>query len=301
MMQWMWGFHGDRIMVNGKADNLFSVKSAPYRLRIANVSNARIYKLYLNDESKITLIGTDGGLLEKPIHKDYLILSPGERAEVILDFSDRQATDRIELRSAPVSGIRGGMMGHGGGMMGHGRMGRGMMMSPAGIFDEDLLIATFEVTVKVNVPFELPQRLSKPEFPKLEDAVNRDDPRRFYFEMRMMQLTINGRSFEMNEVASDEIVTLGTTEVWEIVNVGPMPHPVHIHGLQFKIVAREGTRPEYVAGYTDEGWKDTFLLMPGERAYVLIRFEDFTGTYLYHCHNLKHSDLGMMRNYKIVE
>lgn len=75
-----------------------------------------------------------------------------------------------------------------------------------------------------------------------------------------------------------------------------MPHPMHIHGLQFQVLERENVAHN---GYVNEGWKDTVLLMPGERVKLLIKYEDFTGLYLCHCHNLEHEDMGMMRNYLI--
>ncbi|MBU2602539.1 MAG: multicopper oxidase domain-containing protein [Actinobacteria bacterium] len=85
-----------------------------------------------------------------------------------------------------------------------------------------------------------------------------------------------------------------------------MAHPMHVHGLQFQVLERQ-VRPEMAAnwetvsaGYVDEGWKDTVLVMPGERVRLLLKFEDFTGLYLYHCHNLEHEDLGMMRNYRVT-
>lgn len=298
MMETMWGFLGDVILVNGKPDYTVHVKTAKYRLRLANVSNARIYKLYLSDGSRFTVIGTDGGLLEAPIEKDYVVFSPGERVEVIVDFARHDIGDNVELRSIPCGNDPMRMMRR---MMGRGMMGRGMM-GPPGIpgRDEEFKIADFKIIEKVKDHKKIPRRLSDIKGPDFADAINKDDPRRFYFEMRMMRLTINGRTFEMNNVAPYEVVKLNTTEVWEIINVGPMPHPVHIHGLQFRIIAREGSWADCEEGYIDSGWKDTFLLMPGERAYVLLRFEDFTGMYLYHCHNLEHSDMGMMRNFMVV-
>jgi FtsP/CotA-like multicopper oxidase with cupredoxin domain len=110
------------------------------------------------------------------------------------------------------------------------------------------------------------------------------------------------------------VVRLNTTEVWEIVNkTNPgemthpmgMGHPLHIHGAQFQVLERH-VLPELIAGwetvrqgYVDEGWRDTVLLMPGERAKLLVRFGPYAGTYVYHCHNLEHEDMGMMRNYVI--
>jgi FtsP/CotA-like multicopper oxidase with cupredoxin domain len=75
-----------------------------------------------------------------------------------------------------------------------------------------------------------------------------------------------------------------------------MPHPMHLHGMQFQVLQRSGVRHH---GYVDDGWKDTVLLMPGERIRLLVRFSDYTGLFLYHCHNLEHEDMGMMRNYLV--
>jgi FtsP/CotA-like multicopper oxidase with cupredoxin domain len=113
-----------------------------------------------------------------------------------------------------------------------------------------------------------------------------------------MQWTINGRIFQMEEVADDEIVQLGSKEIWEFNNTGGgmmnMPHPIHLHGKQFRVIERSGVMHD---GYVDEGWKDTVLLMPGERIKILVDFDDYPGLFLYHCHNLEHEDMGMMRNY----
>jgi len=84
-----------------------------------------------------------------------------------------------------------------------------------------------------------------------------------------------------------------------------MHHPVHIHGLQFQIINRDisGVDPaswhSVKDGFLDKGWQDTFLLLPGMKAQVIMRFKDFTGKYIYHCHNLEHEDMGMMRNFEI--
>jgi FtsP/CotA-like multicopper oxidase with cupredoxin domain len=165
-----------------------------------------------------------------------------------------------------------------------------------------LKVAEFKVVSSIRDSNRLPEKLAVIERPNVNDAVNTANPRRFHFQMQMMQMMINGRTFEMDAVASDEIVTLNTTEVWEVMNAGPMPmpHPVHIHGLQFRVLDRSGSPADLKDGYVDSGWKDTVLLMPGERARLLLRFEDFSGLYLYHCHNLEHEDLGMMRNYRVV-
>jgi len=123
-----------------------------------------------------------------------------------------------------------------------------------------------------------------------------------------MQWFLNGRTFEMEQVARDEVVQLGDLEVWEFVNQQPhmnMIHPMHVHNVQFQVLERQvlprfkKTWQTVSAGYVDGGWKDTVLVMPGERVKILLRFEDYEGLYLYHCHNLEHEDQGLMRNYRV--
>ena len=116
----------------------------------------------------------------------------------------------------------------------------------------------------------------------------------------------------MNTVSHDEMVRFNTTEMWDLKNMSSgmmgmmqMPHPVHIHGIHFQIVDRDverGYRDQWETskdGWVDDGLKDTLLLMPGMQVKLLMRFEDFPGMFLYHCHNLEHEDAGMMRNYLI--
>ena len=85
-----------------------------------------------------------------------------------------------------------------------------------------------------------------------------------------------------------------------------MPHSMHVHGLQFQVVSRSVSRRhagDYATvkdGLVDEGWQDTVLVMPGESVRILLRFEDYTGLFLYHCHMLEHEDTGLMRNYRVV-
>ena len=152
-------------------------------------------------------------------------------------------------------------------------------------------VAAFPV-LKVRVDragggsFTPPEGLSSFERYRVEEAVNANTPRSFRLSMRRMIWTINGRIFEMEGVAEDEIVRLNTLEVWEFVNQDDfmnMIHPMHIHNVQFQVIERE-VLPELSdewetvrGGYLDEGWKDTILLMPGERVKLLVKFEDYTG------------------------
>ena len=219
------------------------------------------------------------------------MLGPGERLELWADFSRYPVGSELALVSLPFDA----------GAMGGGMMGSGAVLPNGAGFS----IFKVKVNRQEKETRKLPQKLSTIIRYRHADAVNREYPRRFHLVMQHMAWTINGRTFRMQEVANDEKVRLNTLEVWEFVNEGGgmgmmgamnMPHPMHLHGMQFQVLERRGVRHE---GYVDDGWKDTVLLMPGERIRLLVRFGDYPGLFLYHCHNLEHEDMGMMRNYLI--
>ena len=294
------GFFGDQVLVNGQAQHTWKVQARPYRLRLLNGSNGRIYKLAWDDATPFTVIATDGGLLAKPVQRRYITLAPGERVELWADFSTYQPGQEVLLKSLPFS-VSTGMMG---GMMGSSGLPNGAALD----------VLKIQVEPAAGGPFPgLPERLSAPGFYAEQDAVNRRNPRQVTLAMQMVG-TLNGRTFVMDEVASDEKVRLGDLEIWEFYNSegggmgmmgGGHPHPMHIHNVQFQVLERQidrQNRQEYEdisAGFVDDGWKDTVLVWPGERVRVLVRFENYAGLYLYHCHNLEHEDGGMMRNYRV--
>ena len=306
MMTRMMGFLGDRILVNGRPDATLSVATRPYRLRLLNASNARIFKLAWDDGSPLTVIGTDGGLLATPVQRSYVTLAPGERLELWADFSRHAVGTELTMRSLAFAGD----MAMGGSMMGGGMMG--MMMGNQELPNGAAFpVFTVRVARSEKAPATLPKRLSTIVRYRPEDAVNYRRPRVFNITMGMMEWGINGHSFEMEGVAEDEIVRLNTSEIWEFTNdasmgmMGMMAHPIHIHGLQFQILERSVSpslaeaRNSVSAGYVDEGWKDEVFLMPGERAKVLVAFKDYPGLFPYHCHMLEHGDTGLMRNYLV--
>ncbi|GIV01344.1 MAG: bilirubin oxidase [Fimbriimonadales bacterium] len=289
----MRGTLGSEILVNGQPNYTMNVKTRAYRLRILNGSNARIYKLAWGDGSPMTVIGTDGGLVEYPLEKPYVVLSPGERVEIWADFRNRTIGEQIVLKSLSMSGLMFGV-------------GQGNDPLPNGApFD----VMRFQVTQSEKEYRDLPKRLSTIQWHREEDAVNRKDPR--YLTARWdsnMGWVLNDEMYDMHGTKPNERVRANTLEVWEIENLGgniTMAHPIHLHGQQFMVLSRE-IHPMYQLGwetvrygYTDEGWKDTVLLMPGEKIRFLVRFGQYTGLFLYHCHNLEHEDMGMMRNYLV--
>ncbi len=302
----MLGFLGDTVLVNGSTEDGFKLKSTAYRLRVLNGSNSRIYKLAWADGSPLTAIGSDAGLLAAPETRPYLVIAPGERIDLWLDLSGRAVGDVVSLLTLPVPGVLPGMMGGPRGMGGGHGMG-GMMADP--LADQQTLLARFTVAEKVGDSTDLPKQLVN--IPRL--SATDSQPIDLTLAMRPMAPSINGSSFAMDEVAPDERVALGSCRRIRLINsgrgMGParmmaMAHPMHFHGQQFQVVKRDAqavmqTYPELKHGFLDSGWKDTVLVMPGEIVEIIKPFDDFRGRFLYHCHNLEHEDLGMMRQFEV--
>jgi FtsP/CotA-like multicopper oxidase with cupredoxin domain len=304
MMESVMGFLGQRILVNGAPDFTLPVAARAYRMRLLNGSNSRIFKLAWSDSKPMTVIGTDGGLLESPVERAFVMLAPGERIELFADFSDYNAGDTFTLNSLPFEGAEG---------VGQQGMDMGIDAPPLGA---PMTLMKVRIERVGSTSPKLPATLVKLNSYRIDDAVNAKSPRLIRLQQRNMRWLLNGRSFEMDAVADDEVVKLNTTEVWELVNetnpgemMDPlgMAHPMHIHGVRFLVIERIApTVPELLpgwesvrAGYVNDGWKDTVLVMPGERVKVLTRFTDYTGKFVFHCHNLEHEDMGMMRNYEV--
>ncbi|NJD07445.1 MAG: multicopper oxidase family protein [Methylococcaceae bacterium] len=473
----MIGFHGDRILVNGKPDFSVDVASRAYRLRILNGSNARIYKLGWDDGTPITVLGVDGGLLEAPLHKPYVMLGPGERIDVWADFTGHSVGSQLVMRSRPFTGalpkmaaamMRGEMGGMGGmmggmkhgeegkpqqggqdmggmGMMGgmqHGQeeagkgKGGGMegmhrmmgMMANKLPLGSDYPLFTVRVTRAAEQSPSLPTHLSRITRYEIEQTANPDRPIPLGISEAPMAMLLNGRPYAYNDVQPGERVAFDTVQLMEIFHAhggggghagtaapaehgatakpeaqqggmghgmmgggmgmmggmkqggegkpgesggmqhggdgkagegGPsmgggmgmmggmkhgaeakpagagggmqhegdgksqggghsmgggmggmgmmmtMAHPIHIHEQPFQIVSRTVGAEEaedYATvrdGFIDSGWKDTVLVMPGERVRIIKPFKDYKGLFMVHCHNLEHEDMGMMRELKV--
>ena len=295
MMAGMMGMLGDKVLVNGKPDANFDVERRAYRLRLLNASNLRTYKLAWSDRSPLTVIGNDGGLLAAPVKRAYVMVAPAERIDLWVDFGRWEASTQLEPQSLSFES----------------GMGMGSMMQRSALPDGARFpVLRLRVGAGVRRAATLPERLSDIPPLQLRAAVNVGQPKVFDLSMGMMRWGINGNSFEMLDATPLETVKLGTHEIWEFRNDGSggmmvMPHSMHVHGLQFRVIERSVARSFADAyesvrdGIVDEGWKDTVLVMPGERVQILMRFTDYPGLFLYHCHMLEHEDSGLMRNYRV--
>jgi FtsP/CotA-like multicopper oxidase with cupredoxin domain len=269
MMDRMIGYLGDTILVNGTPDAWHAVDQGLYRFRLLNGSNARIYNLAFNDNRKFLLIGNDGGLLPAPVEVDNAVLAPGQRLEILIDFSNIPLGESLTLRSLGVARDAG---------------------PPWSSQSTTFNIITFYIESPGNsagIAENWPQIEAPPTLENLPK-------RQFILSSSMMSHFINGRRFELDRV--DYEAKQGEWEVWEFINQGPVYHPMHVHAAHFSVMERQGNLmpPE------DSGWRDTVLVAPGETVRVLIRFDAYPGMFLAHCHNLEHEDAGMMLNFKVI-
>lgn len=274
----MTGYLGEQILVNGQHAPFLNVASGWYRLRILNGSTARVYNLGLTGGKQLNIIGSDGGLLSKPEAVANILLGPGERIDVLVDFSGLAIGKEIYLVSNKFSEFN--------------VQGR-----------QEFSLMKFKVDRTASSNFTLPSTLSnisaistglsvKTRVIDIAQMIGGEGG-----HGGMGRHSINGKIFEIDRV--DETVSVGTTEIWEFDNAdGDEIHPMHIHGVQFQVLERTGGRNKVIA--SEKGWKDTILLMPGEKVKVIMTFPNYTGVFVFHCHNLEHEDDGMMLNYQII-
>lgn len=262
--EFMRGVLGDVVLVNGAPWPVHEVAGVRHRLRLLNASNARRYRLELDpgpaSGPSFVQVGSDAGLLGRPIGHDAIEIAPAERFDVVVDFSAYRPGTRVAL----VNRFDGGSAGR---------------------------VMRFDVARTARDDSAVPARLAEIEAPRRSAAAV---TRTFHFH----QLddghawVINGEPFDPARVSARP--RLGATEVWRLQT--DLHHPVHLHLAHFQVLGRSGRG----AGPYDAGWKDTIDLHPGEEAEILARFTGYRGRYVFHCHNLEHEDMAMMANFHVV-
>jgi FtsP/CotA-like multicopper oxidase with cupredoxin domain len=264
------GVLGDEILVNGTYDPHVEVVTERVRLRVLNASNSRFYDIGFVDDRPFQLIGTDGGLLPAPATTTRVPLSPGERAEIVVDFDPGE---EVVLRSfAP-------------------DLGAGFWNERFNGGDDTFDLVEFQAADELAPSPLVPDELVPLESPDVSD-VEMTRP------MRLSSRRINGEQMDMDRI--DEVVVAGSTEVWEVENDAGIPHNFHVHDVQFVVLDVDGEPPPVEMS----GWKDTVAMRPGSTARLLIRFGSYTDPdfpYMFHCHLLTHEDAGMMGQFVVVE
>jgi spore coat protein A len=312
---WMQEFFGENICVNGVATPFLEVEPRKYRFRMVNGSNSRFYHLTLvpaDSEGKrngrpvdappFRQIGTDGGLLPAPLTLHYLIISPGERFDIVIDFSEHKGLNLALINDAPAPYARGGE-----------------------IVPSDVML------------FKVTKPLAEKDTSSLPDTLgpwSPMDPSQAVRE-RTLALTEMDRQPDgytmiglLGQKHWDDPITedpkAGTTEIWSFANATGDVHPMHIHLVQFQVLNRQ---PFDAQTYATTGklnltgipmppesnerpaWKDTIKTYAHYITRVIAKFDLPPGTvvkpgdefrYVWHCHVLEHEDNEMMRPYKIV-
>lgn len=274
------GFLGDVIMANLTINPYLDVSTRIYRFRLLNGSNSRIYRLALvksknSEKIPYSIIGTDGGLLDRPYPVTEVFLSPGERVDILVDLTKSEVGEVISLKSLPFDpmenegGMMGGMtssntqgtatsatgadMSNMGNMpgMNHGSAtpaasNTGSLQTPTNKLanGQEFHILKLVVKSKANYTKVIPTTLSSITPLNLAGANIR--PLTLSQVMSMsgsnmqMQWLINGKAFKMDEYPVT--VKKDSLEVWEFRNeTQSMPHPMHLHGFQFQVVERTGS------------------------------------------------------------
>lgn len=265
MMDVMHGVIGNIMLVNGAEAPVLKVPAGLVRLRILNGSNSSIYRIQLPETTTMVMIATDGGFLERPVAMGELLLSPGERAEVLVDFGNHIPGDRVRL-------LVDLQMRH------------------------RIEAMEFHVGRPPQQRISIPEKLAEIDWIDEKEAVR---TRKFIMQTfsKGGRLTINNKHMDMARI--DETVKLGTAEIWEISNISEhmmqMIHSMHLHDVQFQILDRNGVVPKP----HEKGRKDTVMIWPNETVRIIARFENYRGIYMYHCHLLEHEDAGMMGQFEV--
>jgi len=255
------GWFADNFLVNGVIDSVLNVEAKQVRFRLLNGSNSRVYNFAFASGKAFKQIATDNSFLEAPVTLTELRLSPAERAEIVVDFSNDIGAQEI-LKDLS-SGI-------------------------------DLF--TVNINRISNVYTTLPNQLVTLDKFDPMDAVN---IRSFTLSGGMGVMRINGVTMDPDVI--NETVPINAIEIWEVTNVMNMVHNFHIHATHFLILERNGSAlnvAENEKAYKDTvylGPNESVKFIV-----KMVDYADDTNTYMYHCHILEHEDIGMMGQFVVV-
>lgn len=271
------GILGNKFCVNGKIQPYFKVERRKYRFRILDGGPSRMYELCLTNKGgtnqPFTYIANDGNLLPAPLTMTSIRLGVAERADLVIDFSKYPVGTQLFL----VNRLE----------MTNGRGPTGKLLTPP-----DQLLR-FEVDREPDQPdpSQVPAKLRDLPSIDLKEVVQN---RSWNFDRSNGAWTVNGKLFDVLKPAASP--KLGTAEIWTLKNTGNWTHPIHIHFEEGRILSRNGAPPPA----HEVGRKDVYVINPNEEIKVFLRFRDFTGKFMMHCHNLVHEDHAMMVRWDIV-
>jgi spore coat protein A len=276
---WVPEAFGELHLVNGKIFPFLEVEARKYRFRILNAANGRFYRLSVSEGAEIQQIGSDQGLLSAPLTVGDVQLAPGERADIVIDFS-RHRGARLLLRSDSFELMQF-------------RVGAAVVEDSSALPCELRAVPRIAESSAVRT-----RRLT------LDERLN--------LVAESQGMLLNNTPWHMPITEKPE---LGTTEIWEIVNLTDDVHPIHLHMVRFQILDRRKFDSfQYMTAGTlrylgaaaapqpnEMGWKDTARVNAKTVTRIIVPFVEYAGRFVWHCHILEHEDNEMMRPYEIVQ
>ncbi|MBE9914233.1 multicopper oxidase domain-containing protein [Paenibacillus donghaensis] len=288
-------FFGKQILVNGKIWPYLNVEPRRYRFRILNASNSRFYNLKLSSGQPLYQIGSDGGLLKKPVKLNEILIAPAERIDVIVDFS-KMAGKRIILTNNAAAPFPNGDP-------------KNFNSKTTGIIMQFRVNLPLRGKDTSRIPPVL-SKLIKLSTKNVKKVRNLSLDEGYDEYGRLFQLLTN----RMWDDPVTEKPVVGTKEIWNLINTTGDTHPVHLHLVQFQILQRRPfdvnyynrtgklrfTGPPIKPAPNERGFKDTVKASPGQVTKILARFGPYSGQYAWHCHIIEHEDHDMMRPFKVI-
>jgi len=275
---WVSEVYGNAILANGKLFPYLDVEPRKYRLRVLNASNGRFYHLSFANKTEFHQIGTDQGLLPAPVAVKSVIIAPGERVDLIVDFGQLRGGQAIlESDTFVIMQFR---------------------VSPGRVSDESSLPSWLRPVPRIPESQAVKTRLLTLD--EIDNSVG--EP---------VRMLLNNSQWSM---PITEKPVLGSTEIWSFMNPSDDSHPIHLHLVRFQLLDRRRYEPwlyqkngeiRYLGGPmppepSEAGWKDTVRADSRTITRIIVPFEGFAGRYVWHCHILEHEDNEMMRPYEIV-
>ena len=272
-MDYMHGLEGPIVMVNGQVNPRLSIAPGQVqRWRVVNACTARFFRLSLQSHS-MYVVGTDGGLLDKPYRVTELLLSPGERVDLLVKAAQKSGT--YKWLSLPYS--RGGMSGQ--------QQVTLMTLTYGGAKLVQTIPSSVDPTAK-RVTMDV-AGLSR---------------KQIRLQMGRGGVAINGITYLDHERCFMTHSSTGTWEVWEVINESGMDHPFHHHTNSAQVLAITGGDPGYASLLTTSpAWKDVTIVPGWGKVELLMPVMDYAGMAMLHCHIIEHEDIGMMGVWHIMD
>ncbi len=280
------------VLVNGTDSPLVNLPAQVVRLRLLNASGERTFNFGFTASKSFKVIGNDGGLLPAPVTATRVRLSPGERAEILVDL-DGMAGQTIHLMSY-ASELPMGVQG---GPTMPMPPGSPLMNSPLNGINFNIL--QINIGAQTAAPITTIPATLVPDTPYTESMANTTRTIHMTADSMMVMdgpFYFNHNLYDANRI--DYHIPLNNIEIWTLMDSTMVAHPFHIHDVHFYILDRNGNPPDAV----ERGRKDVLLIQPNETVRFIAKFDDFADTtlpYMYHCHILMHEDDGMMGQFVV--